>query len=133
MSLLCSKPFKKIWTTFLDRPVEIAILRCIYILLSNMTVLLTSKGPNSGSFSSLFYFHVKCLRTKSQKEKFINPGCTVHILRETKKSFDPKVTFTNIKFLQSSLCEKTIKKQLACQKLKSLDVNCVKKSLDQNL
>ena len=37
-----------------------------------------------------------------------------HILRETKKSFDPKVTFTNIKFLQSSFCEKTIPKTIHC-------------------
>ena len=50
---------------------------------------------------------------KSQKGKFLNPDFTVHILRETKKSFDPKVTFTNIKFLQSSLCEKKITKTIA--------------------
>ena len=66
----------------------------------------------------------KCLGTKSQKEKFIKPDFTVHILRETKKNFDPKVTFTNIKSLQSSFCEKAITKTIAM--LEILGVNCVK-------
>ena len=60
---------------------------------------------------------------KSQKGKFLNPDFTVHILRETKKSFDPKVTFTNIKFLQSSLCEET-KNKNNCHVRKSFGVNC---------
>ena len=52
-------------------------------------------AQNFVAFSENLNF--KCLGTKSQKEKFIKPDFTVHILRETKKSFDPKVTLQSQK------------------------------------